>query len=271
MVMLLDDSTFRSDAVSVLDQFRQMNEAAPTQHEWACKFPAYAEMYVAPFVRKWGVFPPTDQELVEKEPWKEVVFSILTGCWGVIPVFPWTGEQEITKQAAKIRRAIGKIHRDAEGRRRGMIASWIRMHPSSHGLAPRSEIAAAVWRRRRGLRRPSKAQAIQKISEEEETRLIRHYIGLGLSHGEAGRRIYKRARGSEAPAAAMVRTAEARRKKENDEFHKDLESPRQCDETGYYLTMLLREIFLAKPISITEVSRQAAQLRDHLLKTFYRP
>ena len=44
-----------------------------------------------------------------------------------------------------------------------------------------------VWGRRRGLRRPSKKQAIQKFSEEEETKLMQHYIGLGLSRGEWSR------------------------------------------------------------------------------------
>src|SRR5687768_11954140 len=98
MVALLDNPAFRKDAVFVLDQFRLLNEAAPTQQKWDREFQTYAEQYAAPFMRKWGVLPPTDRELIENEPWKEPAFCILTGRWGVIPVFPWTTEKDITKR-----------------------------------------------------------------------------------------------------------------------------------------------------------------------------
>jgi len=270
MVALLDNEEFRSDTIAVLEQFRLLNETALTQEEWDDRFEAHAIEHIGPFIKKWGVLPPTDRELVEDDPRNEVVNSILTGRWGVIPVFPWTSESEIKKQAARIRRAIGKIHKDAEGRRRAMIAQWIRMHPSRHGLAPRAEIAAAVWQCRKGLRRPTRAQAIRNLSLEEEERLLKHYIGLGLSHGEATRRVYKRVRGSEAHGVRMVRAAEARRAKEYHEFHRSLESPRQLDEAGYYLTMLFHEIFLTDPINTADVILQAERFRDHLLRTSVR-
>ena len=270
IVALLDNKRFRRDAITVLDQFRLLNETAPTQQEWDRRFLIHAEEHIAPFVRRWAVLAPIDRELVENEPSKEVIFSILTGRWGVIPVFPWTSESDIKSQAAKIRRAIGKIHKDAEGKQRGMIARWIRMNPSRQGLAPRAEIAVAVWRRRDGLRRPTRAQAIQKLPDEEEAELLSSYKKQGLSHGQASRRVYRRARGSEAPAVRMVRAAESRQEQASIAFQKELQSPKQLDKAGYYLTMLLREIFLSDPVIPAEIFKQAELLRDHLLRTSVR-
>ncbi len=270
MVALLNDPAFRRDAVDVLDPFRRLNESASTQQEWDRKFQNHVDEHVAPFVRKWGVGPPLDRELVESDSRREVVFCILTGRWGVIPVFPWTRAQDISTSAAKIRQSIRKVHKDAEGRRRAMIAAWIRMHPSSQGRAPRAEIAAAVWGRKDGLRRPSRAQAIRKLSEEQEAELLARFNKEGRSRKEAERLVYKRARGSEAPAVSMVRAAESRLEREQKEFYDALQSPKQSDRTAYFLTMLLREIFLKKSATKRDIFQLAAQFRDHLLKAFPR-
>jgi hypothetical protein len=270
MIALLDNLAFRRDAVDVLDWFRRLNESASTQQEWDREFQNHADEYVAPFVRKWGVLPPTDRELVESDSWREVVFCILTGRWGVIPVFPWTRAQDISKSAAKIRQSIKKVHKDAEGRRQAMIATWIRMHPSSRGRAPRAEIAAAVWGRKDGLRRPSRSAAIRRLSVEQEAELLRRFTEEGLSRKEAELQVYKRAQGSEAPAVRMVRAAESRLEREQTEFNDALQSPKQSDKTAYFLTMLLREIFLNEPATPRGIFQQGAQLRDHLLKAFSR-
>ncbi len=91
---------------------------------------------VEAFVQRWKALPWSYLAHLEYQP----ALAVLSGKWGVIPVFPWTTDRDLTAAARKIRRAIGKIHRDANTARRGILAQWLELHRFSD-----AEIAHAVW------------------------------------------------------------------------------------------------------------------------------
>ncbi len=267
MAALLDNPHFCADARAVNEKARRLNERAPTQREWARAWPVFCKRVVAPFVRKWGAFPPTPG-LIKPDPQRKVVFALLTGGWGLIPVFPWTSQKEIQQRASKIRKAVGKLHKDSVNRRRALIAQWLRMHenPKPPTRPTRSEIAGVVWGRRTGLQRPSREQAIETFPESRETELLRRYTAQGLSYTAVEERIHRAARGSEARATAAVRMAETRLAREEQEFQKALQSPHRYDDCGYFLTLLLREVFAPSPV-LRAIKLKASLLRDHLMST----
>ena len=268
-VALLENKQFCADALRVIDRGHRLNEKHSTQRAWDRQWPAFCRKAVLPFIKKWGVSPPSSLELVDKDPRQNIVFAILTGRWGFIPIFRWTSQKEIDKRAAKIRKAIGKLHKDASGEQKALKARWLRLQeiPGDPKRPSRREIALVVWERRTGLRRPSTAQAINRLSEDRERELLQRYISEGSSRGQAGRKVYKRAKGSESLASATVRMAEKRLTQKKKEFQAELETPHCYDKSSYYLTLLLREIFLSKSPTLRATGKKAVLLRNQLLTT----
>lgn len=264
IVALLKDPAFCVDTRAVHQEAVRQLQTAPSRREWDRKWPEFANRVVVPFVRKWGALPP-EPDLVETDPRQEPVFAILTGRWGLIPVFPWTTHKEIERRARRIRQAIGKVHKDTKGRQLAGISAWLRLHTGrGQKPPPRSEIAAAVWGRRKGLRRATVREAIRRLPEAREQELIDRYLTQGLHYQEAQRRLYRRARGTEAPAAAMVRTAEKRHERERQRFMAELQSPRKADPLGHALTALLQEIISGSQ-DLESIRRKTASLRDLLI------
>jgi hypothetical protein len=243
-------------------------KSVPTRKEWEQKWPEFERKYVLPFLSKWGVVPPPHREVFEDlDPRWEPSFAILTGQWGVIPVFPWTTVEDIKHQRKQIKEATGKVHKDTkEQRRLALIADWMELHlAEGEKPPPRREIASVVWGRKTDLRRPSKANAVRRFRISGEEELIRRYKEkMGMTHLQAEKRFYRRARGTEAKAAAAVRMAVKRQEEAREEFMRRLQSPKQTDPLGYALTLLLREIFEG-PGDIEAIRQTAASLRDLLI------
>jgi len=174
MVALLENKQFCADALRVIDRGHRLNERPSTQRAWDRQWPAFCRKEVLPFIKKWGALPPPALELVDKDPRQKIAFAILTGRWGFIPIFPWTSQKEIDERAAKIRKAIGKLHKDASGVQLALITQWLRLHenPGDPKQPSRREIASVVWGRRTGLRRLSTSQAITRFPEDRETELL---------------------------------------------------------------------------------------------------
>jgi len=211
-----------------------------------------------PFVEKWGVPPPQAGALVNPTPARAVADAVMSGRWGVLPIFAWTTERETRAAIQRIRRVVRKQHQDAETARRAQIARWL----EDCGLGfSRPAIAAAVWNRRRGLRRPSKAQAIAQLPENVERAWYQAYLAQGRSPQQAERLTTKRARGSEALASATVRMAERRYEHDLERLNAALASPVPSEPVSAALTMLYR----ADRHDPAELGRGLAVLRTALI------
>jgi hypothetical protein len=66
-------------------------------------------------------------------------FSVMSGRWGVVPVYPWTRDAEITTAIRGIRQKIGQTRGDAQKDKRAALGRWLK----SHGFAS-AEIATAL-------------------------------------------------------------------------------------------------------------------------------
>jgi hypothetical protein len=176
----------------------------------------------------------------------------MSGRWGMIPVYPWTKEEEVTSRLKEIQRVIGKKHIDFGAIRKAQVAKWLddNYRSTRTGLHPRrNETAAAVWGRRTGLKRPSKKEAIAKLPEERERALLAHYKMKGMTHAEAEQELYKSARGKEPPASAMVRMALRRLRAKESEMRSGTVAPGNTETIALAITLLLRELPTSKSSS----------------------
>jgi len=269
LVALLENPDFIAEAKDYHKKYTAWYlKTAPIEGERERQLPGFNKDVIDPFIKKWGAFPPEKNLLVSSSRYK-THYAIMTGLWGLIPVFPWTTRQEIEKQARQIHRAIGRKHKDFMENRRAQIAEWLSWHRHSvTDKAPRPrDIAAVVWGRTKGLKRPSKAQGVSKMSFEREQELMKRHKDKGKTRREAQRLVIQQVRGKEAPASAMVRMAKRRMKREQTELEKKVRDPRKTDKSGYALTMLLREIlfspFVAPP-NFEYVHAKAANLANIL-------
>jgi hypothetical protein len=200
------------------------------------------------FISEWGIGPPHPDLLKPPSHWRRF-YATVNVRWGLIPVYPWTTKKEIESRTRGIHRVIGKLHEDFMEDRRVLIAKWLTEQVSSvTGQPPSlSEIALVVWGRKEGLTRPSKSRGIGKMSFEQERALMRRYKSEGKTNSEAERLIYQRARGTETPAAAMVRMKLRRLKKEQTVLQNHQIDPQGVDRLAYAVTMLLRELHPLAP------------------------
>jgi len=130
-----------------------------------------------------------------------------------------------------------------------------------HGVS-RAAIAATVWGRELGLRRPSKGQSIARLSMDRETELIQRFTQRGLPYKDAERAAYRSVRGSEAPASAQVRMAIRRHNAAETQLTQDLVAPEQRDPVAGLMTAIFQADFDGDP---RVVSQLLAELRRTLL------
>jgi hypothetical protein len=195
---------------------------------------------------------------VDSDPRRRAFEAHITARWGLIPVYPWTTTRTLLSSAQRIHRAIGRQHQDAAGARRAQLAIWLR----ANGIdAP--DISRHVWSRRKGLQRPSAAQAIARLPLREERKRIRNFMAQGLSYEVAERRLLRELRGREDPASAAIRVAVARYYQERKAFNAALTAPTQGDPAAHAVTMLLRAALLGNDAK--EIRRRANAARDALL------
>lgn len=268
LLALLDNPNFLKESYQIIQQAAAL--ASQIQRpEWTER----VEALIGPFVRKWGVVPLHSPELANPDPRRPAFEAIFTGRWGVIPVFPWTTKEEIRATARRIQKKLGKVHRDAQNRRRALIAEWLggNVTPEGRRVFSRSEVARYLFGRTKGLKRRSRG-AIERLSDEEQSALIGRFMSRRLPYREAERRAIRAAQGSEAPASAAVRKAESRYARQRLALARALEKPENRDRIGCPLTMLLRVLLPEEPLAeeglaplITEARRWAAELRDALL------
>src|SRR5207248_3001741 len=172
---------------------------------------------------------------LDQDPRRWISDAVAAGQWGVLLVTPLTTNRQIRDAIQNIRKVVRKRHQDALVRRRAQLVQWLETAFS------RTMIARAVFGRRTGLRRPTKAQVARR-SDDCETKLFEHYKSAGLSYPEAEQRVYKILRGSEALASATVRMSERRYAKHLERLNAGLERPLKSEPVSHALTMLFRAL-----------------------------
>jgi hypothetical protein len=110
LLALLGRSDFRRENLALLQEAypliaRLGSKPGP---EWD----TFLEHRVFPFSQKWDAWPAIDWGLFVPARWD--LGAILTGQWGAVPVFPWTTDTELLRAARRVRRRIGKRHRDPD-------------------------------------------------------------------------------------------------------------------------------------------------------------
>jgi hypothetical protein len=185
----------------------------------------------------WGVLPPPAVLLVDPDPRRRIVEALGSGRWGLILVFFSTTDTDIQAQSKAIRKTVRKRHHDAQEEDRAQRAEWL----EACGFS-RPQVAKAVWGRRHGLRRPTKEEAIRALPEEREQQLIEQATERGLSYNQAEQQLVRQARGSEAPASAMVRMAEARETGRVKKLNQDLVRPVVSEPLSAAITALIRAL-----------------------------
>jgi hypothetical protein len=254
VLALLENLAFCDEAHQLIQKIAAFVATSPGDEQRM----AFVLEQTTPFVEKWGVPPPQAGALVNPTPARAVADAVMSGRWGVLPIFAWTTERETRPAIQRIRRVVRKQQQDAETARRAQIARWL----EDCGLGfSRPAIAAAVWNRRRGLRRPSKAQAIARLSEKVERTWYQAYLAQGRSPQQAERLTTRRARGSEAPASATVRMAERRYEQDLERLNATLASPVPSEPVSAALTRLYR----ADRHDAADLGRGLAALKNALI------
>lgn len=257
IIALLNNPEFCFDSLHIIDEVQKRIGFPPNEKTYDLN--SIEEQFVKPYITKWGVRPPPYSELLKTDHSRNPAFAILTGTWGMIPVFPWTTKKEIEQKTRLIHKSISKSHKDAEAKRKSFIADWLYMNG-----VPRNLIAQVVWGRKKGLTRPTKDETINNISMKEEAKLMRQFKEQGLSNPEAERKLYQSIRGTETPASAMVRMAQKRANQLEDKTFANLKLPEETDPLGYAITGILREIFLSETPDLKLIHQLGATLRDIL-------
>jgi len=265
-IALLDNPEFCQDGQKILSAIADLAEASAVPPD---ELPApvmklcidFGKKWgvALPLGKKWGVAPPLSAELIDPDPRRRYVAAIAAGHWGLVPIFPWTTRRQIEVAARRIRKSMAKQHSDAENPHRVRLAQWL----EESGFS-RREIARAVWGRRRGLWRPTKAEAIRGLPEAREKELLLRFRKQYPDPKKAERFLYQKIRGSEAPASAAVRAAESRYVEGLEGLNKDLATPVHTEPVSSAVTSLLRAAFVAQ--SYSEIRRQLAALRDALIR-----
>src|SRR5437879_1820974 len=147
---LLKDPEFCADAGRIIAEVAAIAEQAPNAQDGQPRVGQLGQAFA--FLERWGVPPPTSGELVNPDPRRRFVDAIASGRWGVVPIFPWTTNQQIKTSIKKIHPVIRKQHKDALVNRHVQLVRWL----ETIGFE-RPTIARAVFGRRKGLRRPTKA------------------------------------------------------------------------------------------------------------------
>jgi hypothetical protein len=155
-------------------------------------------------------------------------FSVVTGHWGVVPVYPWTKDTEINVAVRRIRRAIKQTRGDVERDKRAALGWWLKFH----GFTARA-IATALGTPNAGER-----------SRDPTTR--------------------RPAEGSEPPIDAWVRISRQRMKESHAQLHEAMRSPTRIDPLTDAITAVLR-VGVFRPATFEDLAAAVARLHDLLV------
>ena len=176
VIDLLQNAEFCRDALRIIEAAKPLYTQASSPEEWQ----RLVTDLVQPFKKRWGVVPPTSGELLDADPRRGPVEAIGSGRWGIVLVSTETTDRETRARIKKIRNVIRKQHRDALDLRRVQLARWLETFQREFPHFTRSAIARAVLGRRKGFRRPTKAEVIAGLSMNEEQQLKEKYREAGI-------------------------------------------------------------------------------------------
>jgi hypothetical protein len=230
-LQLLENPEFRSAVQSFHSEAAMLATGGLTPEEGQRRIIELGKQFQV----HWNVFPPPAVILIDPDPRRRIVEAIGSGHWGLILVFPWTKDTEVQAQSKTIRRVAGMRHDDAHEERRAQCADWLRGCGFSQ-----SQVARAVWGRRHGLRRPTANEVLDQQGMEQEKAWIEEAMKRGASYEQAARQYMRTARGSEAPASAMVRMAQARESTRVKKLNEDLGAPVVSEPLSGAVTALVR-------------------------------
>ncbi len=199
------------------------------------------------FIKRWDVVPPRNFALLDPTTPRNEAGAILSGEWGLIPVFPWTTDTDVRRAAGRIRKDLGKRHKDARGVERGRLADWL----SLCGFSA-ADIVREVFGRK-----------ARKVSFRQEQRLVRGLKQQGVSYAEIDARVSKQIR-SRAHSAEKVAAMAVKRFRDFDRRLKTgLKDPIKVEPIAHALTILLKSIFTHRDAQVAAQSLET--LRRHLL------
>jgi hypothetical protein len=185
---------------------------------------------------------------------------VLTGRWGLLPVFPWTTDAELLAGARRVRTRIGKRHRDAVTHERAVLSPWL----ETNGI-PRREIPQLLGWRDGGASRPTVTEALEDLSFEQEEATLRGLMKRGLSYPEANRRMRRQLRGTEAPAAGKIRKMQWRFDAWRRAAEAALDTPTSADPVSFAVTRVLHARYVRR--DLPELTRAVQDLVHALVPT----
>src|SRR5258708_4472056 len=98
VLALLENQAFCDEADHLI---RELAAFAASSHT-AKQRKAFVIKQTVPFVRKWGVPPPQARALVNPDSARPVAEAIMSGRWGVVPIFAWTIDPDIRAAVQRI-------------------------------------------------------------------------------------------------------------------------------------------------------------------------
>jgi hypothetical protein len=230
MKALLEDPAFKE----ACDQlFTATSGRGPTKQE------------IEEFFQVWGVLPPRNIGIFNPRG-RPGAGAILSGQWGLIPVFPWTTQGDVLGAFVKLQDALPREHRDAARREHG------------HNARPRLDVAE--WLRSNGVPagRYLYADKIDRDIQADAQELQREARGYHKGEAESSRRGYETA------AEDTARRVVARYDAEQLAEQRAIKAPRNCDELSYAVTLLLHAAYLPTPDK-PNITQSIARLGTKLL------
>jgi hypothetical protein len=233
VLALLMDAEFCADAQRTITQAAEITIQPTTIEERQAQLETLGQR----FEDRWGVPPPTTGELLDSDPRRPLTDAVASGHWGLVLLSPSTTNRQIRAAIKQIRSVVGKQHGDALIARHAQLVRWLQVIGFDDPT-----IARAVFRMRKGLHRPTKAEAIARTPEDRENELYEQYQRLGLTAKQVERKVYRRLQGSEAPASAAIRMTQSRYVKRLERLNEDLATPTQSEPLSKALTALFRAL-----------------------------
>jgi hypothetical protein len=182
LVRLLENKEFIKDCHTY---YRARYEYAGSglQEGWDKQRPKFITNIHQPFVKKWAATPPPVVLLTSAAHYRKY-YAIITGQWGLIPVYPWSSQVEVEKQVREIHTAIGKRGKDFVSDRKIHVADWLSQQTMSTGTQPSTDdIASIVWNQKR-ISHCDSDEADEAVWRRENALMKRH-MSKGKTYSEA--------------------------------------------------------------------------------------
>jgi hypothetical protein len=245
----LDDPIFHQDVVTFLSHLDSSRERSLTlsQAQRDAEADRFFGRSVLSFKEKWDVWPPKSADVLDATGARQKAAAILTGRWGMIPVFPFTTNADIAAAVTRIRKAIGRKHQDAQNASRVARGLWL----LEQGFPP-EDVARAAW-----------GKQWKKLSHKQEEWIMRALRGKGVPYRKAEQAILKRT--PHKSAQSMIRTARNRYNRALDIGRRETDSPVNSDPVSRAITRLLRDVFCEPHVFPSSLVSHAKALRTALL------